>query len=483
MSTNNDLLEELATSSRVDYTRVESLTPITQVSAEYGLLNQVLTVSDSAASGSTTTADSKFICQTGVAADGLATILSLRELKYRPGQGAMARLTATFSPGVADNVQAAGLITSENVFAFGCLGAEFGIIYGHDGVSESQELTLTTPAGGAENATVTIDGVGYTVPLTPATLEHNAFQIAESLSSQVPNYFFSSNGVQVVAQAIISAAQGSFLFSSATAAGAWVQVAAGDPGVTEFIPQEDWNIDKKRDLIETNGNVYQVQYQWGFSSINFSVEDSVTGVQVIVHRIQFANTSQNPSATNPTFRAGWISRNTGNTSNVTVTGSDVGVFIEGKIKRSASSRSEDNDQLAIGNTLTNIITFRNRLSFGGKVNRAEIFPLILSMSTQTVKFAFFEILAMPTFAGDLDFSYVDKTNSIMEIATDSVEVTGGVKIGTATVVSGSSTILEFNDRANVDFAALPGQLFCIAAIVPQGSASDCQATGTWQEDL
>lgn len=470
--------------------KTESMTPITQISAEYGLLNQVLTVVDSSASGTSTIVANKFTCQTGTDAAGLASILSLRQLKYRPGQGALGRLTAVFDAATANNQQIAGLITGENVFAFGYLNQEFGIIYAHDGEGESQELTITTPAAGAESATITIDGTGFTVPLTAGTVQHNAFEIAISLTAQVQNYTFASNNDQVIAQALIPGAQSTFAFSSSTAIASWFQVTAGVEPTIDFTKQESWNVDTRinsdptTNLNPQKGNVYQVQYQYlGFGAIKFFIEDSISGDFVLVHVIRFANTSTTTSVTNPTFRIGWLTRNLGNTSNVTLSGGSAAAFIEGIIKRSTPPRAEDNGQLTVGSTLTNIITFRNRVTFGGRVNRAEIFPLLASFSTQANKFAFFEILANPTFGGDLNFQYIDKTSSIMEFATDNVSVSGGIKVASITVVAGSSESIEFNDRVDLDFIALPGQTFTIAASIPTAAAADCQATGTWQEDL
>jgi len=471
--------------------KVESMTPITQISAEYGLLNQVLTVIDSSASGTVSVVNNKFTCQSGTASDGLSSILSLRQLKYRPGQGALGRFTAVFDDPVADNQQLAGLITAENIFAFGYLGTSFGIIYAHDGESENQELTITNPASGSESATITIDGTPFSVSLTVGSVQHNAFEIAISLTAQVPNYSFSSNNDQVVAQALISGAQGSFLFNSPTAVAVWFQETVGLAPVVDFTPQTLWNVDTrissltKSNLEPQSGNVYQVQYQYlGFGAIKFFIEDSVSGEFVLVHTIQFANSSTLTSVTNPTFRIGWFVRNIGNTSNITVSGSSAGAFIEGIIKRSTPPRAEGNDQPvpALG-VFTNIITFRNRTHFGGKVNRAEIFPLIATASTQTNKFAFFRIIANPIFSGDLNFSYIDKTSSLMEIAKDAVIVTGGIVVGEITVVAGSSASLLFNERIDLDFIALPGVTFSISASIPTGAASDCQATGTWQEDL
>ena len=56
--------------------QVASLQPVTQISAQYGLLQGVLTVVDDLVSGTNSVVDDKFTCQTGTDSDGLASILS-----------------------------------------------------------------------------------------------------------------------------------------------------------------------------------------------------------------------------------------------------------------------------------------------------------------------------------------------------------------------------------------------------------------------
>jgi len=245
--------------------RVESATPITQISSRYDLLSNVLTVIDSSSSGSNSVVDNKFLCQTGTGAGGLASILTLRQIGSRPGQGLMARFDAIFSQGVASSQQAAGLITSENSYVFAFLGTSFGIANAHGGTSEEQELTITTPAAFNESATITVNGDPFTVPLTTGTVQHNAFEIAISLQAQVTNYSFTSNDDQVVAQSLLSGAQGAFSFSSATAVAAWVQDHAGVSAIIDFTPQTLWNVDTRLtgetlDILDpTKGNYYQIQ--------------------------------------------------------------------------------------------------------------------------------------------------------------------------------------------------------------------------------
>ena len=471
--------------------QVANLNPVTQISAQYGLLTNVLTVADESASGTNSVIDEMYTCQTGTAVDGLASILTLRQLAYRAGQGALARFTALFTDGVDDSSQAAGLITAENLFGFGFIGTNFGIIYARDGHDELQELTLTVAAGGAENATVTIDGTEYTVELSGiGTVEGDAFEIAESLNSQISNYNFSSNEGQVVAQAVLSTPQSSFAYTSSTSTGVWVQLLAGAEADIDFIPQSTWNIDTRIssdsdiNLDPTMGNVYQIQFQYlGFGAINFFVEDKDSGELVLVHRIKFGNSSMLTSVNNPTFRIGWVARNTGNNTNVTVRGGSAAGFIEGPIFRDTPSRSVTNDQLSIGSTQTNIVSIRNRFTFSDKVNRAEVFPLIIAGSTQANKFALFKIIVDPVYAAPVVFSYVDKVSSLVEVATDSVGVTGGTEIGAVLIVAGPSLVTKFNNILNTVTALYPNSTFAITAEIPSGSAADCQVALTWQEDL
>jgi len=467
----------------------ETLHTVIQFSAEYGLLGQVLTVVDSTGSGTNTVVDDKFTCQTGAAADGLASILSLRQLKNRAAQGTLARLDAIFSTGIAGSQQAAGLITSTNSFVFAFAGTAFGIAHAHGGVDENQELFITTPAAGSETAIITVNDVAFNVPLTAGTVQHNAFEIANSLTAQVSNYNFTSNDNLVSAQSLLSGPQGDFLFTSNTAEGNWVQQHEGVTQTLDFIPQSTWNRDTRllgsdqEKLNPLKGNIYQIKIQPWFGAVKFYIEDSKTGGLVLVHVIEFANLNTIASATNPTYRLGWLAQNLGNTSNVTISGSSAGGFLEGELRLSKPPRSASNNQLSVGLTLTNIITLRNRIHFSGKVNRVEILPLLLTFSSQANKSTFFKFLINPTFGGDLDFSYLDFETSVTEIATDSVPVIGGLEIGSATIAPDGSGTIRFNRTNNLDSILLPNSVLTISAQIASGASSDMQATLSWSEDI
>lgn len=452
-------------------------TPVMQVTAHYGLLDDVLPVN---LGGTTSTANSNFICSTGTGANNVSAIVTAREIQYRAGQGIRCMISALFTQGVANSTQQAGFITSESSFAFGYNGVDFGILHSRDGNLENQELTLTTGASGSENATIDIDGNPYTVPLTPGTTQHNAYEIATYLDANVPGYNFTS--VQSVVYALAQLPDfggGAFTFSSATAVGAWVQIQSGVLATETWINQVDWNGDPVT-IDPTLGNVYQIQAQYlGYGGIFFWVKDPSTSRFVLVHTLHYESTDTVPSVSNPIFRIGWATRNAGNTTDVQIKGASAGAFTEGMVHYDGRPKGICTANLAVSTSFENVLAFRNRLTFNNEANRAEIIPLFLSLSTDTTKVAVFEILENPTVSGSLVFESYG-ANSLMETAEDNVLITGG-DVLTCFDVSATGALLVDIDK--VIEAMLPGVTYSIAAKVTSGAASEMDAALTWKEDL
>lgn len=451
--------------------------PITQVSAKYSLLEGTLSVVDGVGSGTVQVADGKYTISTGIDPTGLASILSLRQIPSRPGQGALCRISAIFPDINPDSSQIAGLITSEASFGIGVRNGSFGVVYFFGGKNEAQELTITTPAAGAEVAAVDVDGITYFVNLTAATAEVNATEIASQLFGVVPNYLITANEDQVYFIALIPEPQGAFAFNSATAIAAFVQQTAGVTPTEANVPQSDWNIDKKPDLDPATLNFYQVRFD-GFAI--FSVVDKESGEYVDVHKIVGANQLTDPLVENPTFRTGWLTQNQGSTADNQLEGTNAAIFNEGLVVRETVPNSLSVEALSVGTTATSLITIRNRTHFGDKINRAEIFPFLVSGATQANKVAFFELILEPTFAVDPIFEYIDRDNSITEFSTENIAVTGGQVIGTLTIEAGNSQFLELN--RDLVTPVFPGATVVISARVSSGAAGDMQASVSWQED-
>lgn len=458
--------------------KVENTVPILQMTAVYGITDQqrLFTLLD----GTAVAADGLFVSSSGTDPLSFGSVVSRKQGRYRAGQGLLAQFTALFDTPQIGNEQMAGLIANTDRMGFGFIGTDFGIIYNRGGATEIQELTLTAAAAGAEDATVTIDGTAFTVPLTAGTVQHNALEIADSLTAQVPGFEFSSNDDQVVAVAVQAMPfAGAFTLASATAAGVFVQITAGLEPTRTIIKQVDWNVDTRADLDPAKGNFYQVQFQYGFGAFFFSVENPETGELELVHILENSNTNLVPSLSNPTFRVGWLSRNTGSTISVTIKGGSAAMFNEGPIVLSESPRTFDHIQPTIGTTdFTNIITHRNRLAFNGRRNRVEISPLIVTAVTDSAKGAVIQISKEAALAGDLDFAYIDKNTSVSEIATDAVIATNGVSL----VSFVTTTLGNRVDLAELGLTLFPGETFTISAKIIGGASAAVTVAVTMVED-
>ena len=452
-------------------------TPVMQVKAHYGLLDDVLPVN---LGGTTSTENSNFICSTGTGANNVSAIVTSREIQYRAGQGVRCMISALFTQGVANSAQQAGFITSESSFAFGYNGVDFGILHSRDGNLENQELTLTTGAGGSESATINIDGNPYTVPITAGTTQHNAYEIATYLDANVPGYNFTS--VESVVYALAQLPDfggGAFTFTSATAVGAWFQIKSGVLATETWINQEDWNGESVT-ITPTLGNVYQIQAQYlGYGGIFFWIKDPLTSRFVLVHTLHYESTDIVPSVSNPIFRIGWAARNAGNTTDIQVKGASAGAFTEGIIHYDGRPKAICYRREGVGNAKVNILAFRNRLTFNGEANRAEIIPIQASMTSDSNRTTLFEIIENPIVNGALVFERYEQ-NSLMEYSTSNVDLLLGGKVVACFTASNKRTV--DGDLMVIMESLLPGVTYSIASS-NGGGGSGIDTTLIWKEDL
>ena len=470
---------------------VETMAPVVQMTAVYGLTPKARTVT--IGSGTAGASGNLFFASTGSSTNSIAALFTERQLHYRAGQGALARGTAMFSTPKIGSGQNWGLATAADALYFGYnSSAVFGIIRRFDGHVIIQKLTITTPATGGENATVTINGTPYTVPLTSGSAVHNTNEITNSLNAQVPVWVFSQNNGFVIARSLLSdPATGSFTLSSATAEGTFAEVSDGVVPSEEFIPQTSWSIDKMDGSGESGmtldpqkGNVYQISFQYlGFGNLHFFIENSLLGTFQEVHQMSYANNNITPSVSNPTFRINWGVDNTTNDTDITLQGASCAAFIEGDIVHTEAGHSVRITKNIGTGVSTNILTIRNRTVFGSNVNLSQVIPQLITAFTDTSKGAVISIckgtvLNPITLGGTPNFQYHDELNSIVEIDTDGTTVTGGDQVHS--LIAGQSAEVDLRD---FDELLLSGETLTIAAIIISGSAADVTVTNNWGEDL
>ncbi len=107
--------------------------PVIQVNFVYNN-NTNLVTTTTASGGTATNASQLLVLTSGTTNGGSAICKSVHILPYRSGQGALARFTASFTTGVANTTQIAGIGNAVNGFFFGYNGTQFGILHRNNSV-------------------------------------------------------------------------------------------------------------------------------------------------------------------------------------------------------------------------------------------------------------------------------------------------------------------------------------------------------------
>lgn len=457
---------------------VSENTPVVQMVSTYGIpkKSEEFIVLD----GTITTDDRGFVMSTGTTAFSFAVLRSRRPLIYRGVEGVRIEIAAMFSTGIANSTQRAGGFSVSDAVHFGYDGTSFGTLHSFDGAVEVQTLTLTVAASGAETATITLDGTGYSVSLTSGSLEHNAFEIMEDLNVQaVADWIFVQNGATVVAEANRAVDKtGAFTFSSTgTAAGAFVETNQGTAQTVNWTAQTNWSEGIFTGFDPTKTNVYVITYCNGYGNIQYWIQNPTTSFFDLVHTLPQNNVGTRALFENPSLNVGWVVGSFGSTTDLIVSGSEASLNIQGKNILTTTGESQGNIK-SIATTETNILTIRNRTVFGGVQSKAELIPIEVTLSNTGIKEATFNIRINATIGGETDFTYQNFDESIAEFDTAGTTVAGGDLIYTAVVVVG-----EIISLVKIIDALEPNETITISGQFASGGANDLGATLIWKPNL
>lgn len=412
--------------------RVITPHPEFQIDAIYGLrtLTDVQTQTSSGGSaGTTTTIGTDFNVQTGTNSAGFAEIKSLRQIRYRPGQGITHKGTARFTEGVANSVQFYGLTSPGSKIGFGYNGVDFGARCSYGGLLEIRTLTVTVANTGAETVTITLNGTATNVSVSAAanTTKHVAFSIAATAFSGWEAYH---NGSIVIFIATRSGPKsGTFsIASTGTATGTWARSQVGVSTTELWFPRnktstgEKWNIDPCNGngpsgytLDVTKGNIYETKTAYlGYGGVLFSILDFSKQIMIPVHRYNYANTATTPFIKYPIMKASWSAENLGNTTNLAVSGACSKGESDGMHLFTRNPDSVLNSKTGVGTSFTNIISIRVRSTFNSDINLMEVWPMVATFAVEGTKTAEAVIYINPTLGGEADWTYLSSNTSVIE---------------------------------------------------------------------
>ena len=459
-------------------------TPIVQIANKYQIdpaeLNDLEIFE--ATGGSADNDANMFRCQTGTSVGGYGVIRSKETLNYRAGQGVEAMITASFTTGIANSLQFAGMFNLTETLAFGYDGANFSVIHEYNGQAEIQTITIT--ATGAGTCTVTLDSTASAgITVTNSSVQTNAREIVDGLKADTlaNSWRFEQIDDKVFCIAkSVGNKTGTFSISGGVTASI-TESTAGVSKTSNNTIQASWDSAPFSGFDPTYLNLYKIQFGYlGIASINFFIYNPNTSEFDLVHSIKWANTNIVPHLGTPNMKTGWTSASLGSSgTNLTVKGASSSIMLEGDEVIKNNTFADVDTVASVGSTLTNLITIKNRIIYGDHFNLGKVFPLLVSIDNEHNKGLIVEVFRNPDVAGIVNYQYEDEFNSLIVVDKAGTTVTNGTLIDAFVVAANSSEVV---DLTQLKTEILPDDTFVISAKTVSGTATNTTVGLTWKEE-
>ena len=437
--------------------------------------------------GTTGIENRMFKVSSGTGFTDYGTLQSFRSINYRTGGSAIIRCSGYFPDPQAATWTGIGGIALGDEISFGYSGTDFGVWHRYGGKAETRTLQITVAASGSETVTLTINGTGHSIPVTSGTVQHNANEIASYVEASVSGYFADQldDSVQIIAASDGAKAGVWSISSTGSLDGTITQVEAGVTKTSNHIAKEDWNgpnID--RFLVDFNpamGNNYEIHYSNGFGNINYMIEDSESGRYILAHTIKHTGTTTAQNLGNPSLRCGAYStciNPSGLSTAVDVYCAYLSGYASASTQRVRNPRGVSNTK-NVGTTETSILQLRNRRTYNGFANQAEIEPVVLTLANDGNKQAVYRLLGNPTLNGTPNFQTVG-TNLIGDVDTAATTyASGGRVLAQFTVGRLSSETFDLSDL----MIRVPPTLRLVITGEMDSGSGDLTAALSYYEDV
>ena len=436
------------------------ITPVLQLDGLYGLNSDRFEIYSSG-TGSTSDANNLMTASSGTGAYGYGVLRSKRSVRYRPGQGALARFTAQFSGIATGYTQRAGFFAQEQALQVGFnTNGKFGILRENGGKAHIHRFTITTPSSGTENITVTLAGIAKTVSIPSGTTTQNATGIGtHTFPGWITDY---QNGFIDFLSTSVGPKTGTFSIASSGALVATSTTSqTGVNHTSNWTYQEDWNFDTMTGvggttnpsgitLDPTKLNVYQINFRWlGVGEMRFAIENPSTGDMMPVHHIHYSNRHNTVHLDNPSLKIGYVAANLdGNTgAGVTVSGASMMGAIEGIINTTTlplSAFRTKSGGMNTTDTIYHLLTIKGNTVVNNKINTRELIIKKISALTTASSTApcFIYLYVDPTTANPIDFTPLGNASSYSRSDTT---ITAGDPMAVYCVTSGAPTTIDLDE--------------------------------------
>jgi len=469
------------------------ITPVLQLDGLYGLNSQRFETY-SFGTG-ITTSNTLMTASSGTGAYGYGVVRSKRAVRYRPGQGALARFTAQFSGIATGYTQRAGFFSQEQALQVGFnTNGKFGILRENGGKAHIHRFEVTTPASGSEEITVTLAGAATTFTIASGTATQNATGIStNSFSGWIVD---NQNGFIDFLSTSVGPKTGTFsIVSDGDLVATATTAQAGINHTSNWTYQENWNFDTLTGvggttnpsgvtLDPTNLNVYQINFRWlGAGEMRFAIENPSTGDMMPIHHIHYTNRNTDVHLDNPSLKIGYVAANLdGNTGvGVTVSGASMMGAIEGIINTTTYPVAATRAKSGSMNTTSikyHLLTVKGNLIANNKINTRELLIKRLTAGTTasaSVPCTLYLYIDPEYSVSGLDFTPIGNSSSV---STTDCTITGGTPIAVFNITSGAPDHFDLDNLR----IALPPQTKFAVAVESTGVMQSASCGVTFVED-
>jgi hypothetical protein len=488
------------------------ITPVIQADAQYGLDPDFWIQSKLNGGNIVIDEYNTWQVSSGTSPGGYARLATAKYMSYQSGQGSLFRWTAAFTAsgttkaalGVDAIVQNTGPIDREDGYSFGYSGStandasrKIGILHRRNGKTEIRKLTITMAPTGNQTATVTVDGVAYTVAITAGDVNHCANELATGLKAitVLANTWDieGCNGIITFTYYSPGAKGGTYSFSSSGAGtlalGTFSQIQAGATPSDTWTYVDDWD-NQTIQFDPTKLNVYQIDMRWlGAGRVRFFMEDPSTGKMVLVHTQRWTSQQVYPHINKPSLRIAYRSGTTNPavtpSQNVIVRGSSIVCAVQGVRTQTGSSQGRYNISATTRakDLVWHLMSIQNPYVRNGGVNKASLMMQTLTVAAQGNDPSAIYIVKDAFGASNvLSYIAIPNTTSAMFAQYSISEVT--IDLSTQRIANVQT--LGINDNATFDLASYnltlsPGET--ISVFISSSNSLTRTAVGlTWLVD-
>lgn len=432
-----------------------TIQPVLQLDSIYGVTSEVIQTYTTGTGSTLVPPDVPvWTVKSGNTLGSYGVLRSKRFLRYRPGQGALARFTAAFTTSTANSYQFAGMFNLENQIGIGWRTdptsglTKFGVSRATGGRAHVAVLTIVTPPTGTQTATIRLNGAVFTATITAGTAQATAVSINKTdgftgwLTDQV------DNTIVFLAESL-GPRNGTYSFSCTGAGtlctGSFSTKQLGLAQTEYWTYQDQFNVDR---LDGTKGtvndvglnpsgmtlrsqflNVYQINFRWlGVGEIRYAIENELDGNMLFFHHEHYTNKNSLPHVAQPSFKIGYVAYNLGNATTATVSGASMMGAIEGEVKQNELNRSTSVNKTGLAqNTMHHLLTIRNPyVTNGGAgalngnyvLNAKEVILKDVSIGTQNTDPAILYVFFEPTTLSSTHSYFSQPKDNVMVSTVD-----------------------------------------------------------------